>query len=239
MMRIVPAIDLIEGRCVRLTRGDFSTAKVYNEDPLEVAKRFEAAGIKHLHLVDLDGAKSGKIVNYKILESISSNTQLKIDFGGGLKTDEDLKIAFDSGASQITAGSIAVASPEKTSEWLNKFGSEKIIIGADANRGMIAVDGWQKTSELSIKDFIGDYHNRGASHFISTDIARDGMMLGPSIQLYTDLQKAFPHIKLIASGGISSLNDLRKLAELGLDGAIVGKAIYEGAITLEELGELC
>ncbi len=234
-MRIIPAIDIIEGKCVRLTKGDYSTKKIYNENPLEIAKQFEAHGIEYLHLVDLDGAKSKKIVNHKILESIASRTNLKIDFGGGLKSEEDLKIAFDCGANQITAGSIVVKNESVFLDWLQKYGGKKIILGADANNGKIAISGWQEESNFDIIPFVEKYINKGIQYVISTDIAKDGMLEGPSFPLYKNMLAAIPNIKLIASGGISELAELPKLQELGCEGVIIGKAIYENRISLVEL----
>jgi phosphoribosylformimino-5-aminoimidazole carboxamide ribotide isomerase len=236
-MRIIPAIDIIDGKCVRLTKGDYATQKIYNENPLEVAKEFEANGIQYLHLVDLDGAKSKHIVNYKVLETISKNTSLKIDFGGGIKSDEDVKIAFENGASQITGGSIAMQNPTVFLEWLEKYGSEKIILGADANNRKIATQGWLESSEKDVVEFIAEYEQKGISYVVCTDIAKDGMLQGTSNELYQEiLQKT--NVKLIASGGVSSLDDLVKLKEIGCEGAIVGKAIYENKITLNELRKL-
>jgi len=233
-MRIIPAIDIIDGKCVRLTKGDYATKKIYNENPLEIAKEFEANGIQYLHLVDLDGAKSGGIVNYKILEQISENTNLKIDFGGGLKTNADLEIAFNSGADQITGGSIAVKNPDLFQEWISKYGS-KIILGADVYAEKIAVSGWQETSDLVLLPFIEKYQNFGIETIICTDISKDGMLEGPSFSLYEKIVKAFPDINLIASGGVSSFEELPKLQLLGCEGVIIGKAIYEGKISLKQL----
>ncbi|AFL82121.1 1-(5-phosphoribosyl)-5-((5-phosphoribosylamino)methylideneamino) imidazole-4-carboxamide isomerase [Aequorivita sublithincola DSM 14238] len=244
-MRIIPAIDIIDGKCVRLSKGDYSTKKIYNESPLEVAKQFEAHGIQYLHLVDLDGAKSKHIVNHKILEEIASQTKLKIDFGGGLKTDEDLKIAFECGANQITGGSIAVKNPETFKSWLKKFGSEKIILGADAKNEMVAISGWTENSNEELIPFILKYLEEGIRSVICTDISKDGMLQGPSFALYkkiiTECQsKRSPEstenaIKLIASGGISTFEELPKLAKIGCEGTIIGKAIYENRITLKQL----
>ena len=234
-MRLIPAIDIIEGKCVRLSKGDYSTKKIYNEDPLEVAKSFEAHGIQHLHLVDLDGAKSKHIVNHKILETIASKTSLKIDFGGGLKTDDDLRIAFESGARQITGGSIAVKDPETFESWLKNFGSEKIILGADANDRKIAITGWTEDSNEEIIPFIQNYAEKGVQYIICTDISKDGMLQGPSFDLYREILRETRNISLIASGGISEFDELPKLAEIGCEGTIIGKAIYEGRIKLKEL----
>lgn len=234
-MKIIPAIDIIEGKCVRLSKGDYSTKKVYNEQPLEVARQFEDAGIQHLHLVDLDGAKSSHIVNYKVLETIASKTGLKIDFGGGLKSDEDLRIAFESGANQVTGGSIAVKQPDVFVKWLKDYGSDKIILGADASDGKIAVSGWLEASDQEIIPFIQSYIKQGVSHVISTDIAKDGMLEGPSFDLYRKILEEVKDVKLIASGGISTFEELPKLMEIGSYGTIIGKAIYEGRITLKQL----
>ncbi|SEK35030.1 1-(5-phosphoribosyl)-5-[(5-phosphoribosylamino)methylideneamino] imidazole-4-carboxamide isomerase [Aquimarina amphilecti] len=234
-MRIIPAIDIIDGKCVRLSKGDYDTKKIYNENPLEVAKEFEAHGIQYLHLVDLDGAKSKHIVNHKVLDQIASKTGLKIDFGGGLKTDEDLKIAFDSGANQITGGSIAVKNPDIFKSWLQKFGNGKIILGADAQNEKIAVSGWLEESDKELIPFVNEYQKEGVSYVICTDISKDGMLEGPSFDLYKKMLKEIEDIKLIASGGISTFNELPKLAEIGCEGTIIGKAIYENRISLKQL----
>ncbi|MFH6991329.1 1-(5-phosphoribosyl)-5-[(5-phosphoribosylamino)methylideneamino]imidazole-4-carboxamide isomerase [Flavobacterium sp. FlaQc-48] len=234
-MRIIPAIDIIDGKCVRLSKGDYDTKIIYNENPLEVAKSFEAHGIEYLHLVDLDGAKSSKIVNYKILEQIATQTGLKIDFGGGLKSDEDLKIAFDSGANQITGGSIAVKNSAIFEKWISEYGSDKIILGADAKNEKIAVSGWLEDSNEDLIPFIQQYQTKGIQYVICTDIAKDGMLEGPSFDLYEKILKEAIGVKLIASGGISTFDELPKLAELGCEGTIIGKAIYEGRITLKQL----
>ncbi|KRD57719.1 1-(5-phosphoribosyl)-5-[(5-phosphoribosylamino)methylideneamino] imidazole-4-carboxamide isomerase [Flavobacterium sp. Root935] len=234
-MRIIPAIDIIDGKCVRLSKGDYDTKIIYNENPLEVAKSFEAHGIEYLHLVDLDGAKSSKIVNYKILEQIATQTSLKIDFGGGLKSDDDLRIAFESGANQITGGSIAVKNRAIFEKWIFEYGSEKIILGADAKDEKIAVSGWLEESNEELVPFIQDYQTKGIQYVICTDIAKDGMLQGPSFDLYSKILAEAKGIKLIASGGISTFDELPKLAELGCEGTIIGKAIYEGRITLKQL----
>ncbi len=235
-MRIIPAIDIIEGKCVRLSKGDYSTKKVYNENPLEVAKEFEASGIQYLHLVDLDGAKSKHIVNHRILDKIASRTSLKIDFGGGLKTDDDLRIAFESGAGQVTGGSIAVKNPDTFKSWIAKFGSEKIILGADANNEKIAVSGWIEESEEDLIPFIQEYQKEGVTYVICTDISKDGMLQGPSFDLYRKiLSNVTNNLNLIASGGISTFDELPKLAEMGCEGTIIGKAIYEGRISMKQL----
>lgn len=237
-MRIIPAIDIINGKCVRLTKGDYSTQKIYNENPLEIAKEFEDSGIQYLHLVDLDGAKSKHIVNHKILREIATQTKLKIDFGGGLKSNEDLKIAFENGASQITGGSIAANDPALFLEWLTIYGGEKIILGADCINRKIATHGWMESSEIDVVDFINEYKKKGVNYVICTDIAKDGMLQGTSNELYTEILNK-TKIALIASGGVSSIADLVKLKEMKCEGAIIGKAIYEKKITLKELRELC
>ncbi|WP_299253719.1 1-(5-phosphoribosyl)-5-[(5-phosphoribosylamino)methylideneamino]imidazole-4-carboxamide isomerase [uncultured Aquimarina sp.] len=234
-MRIIPAIDIIDGKCVRLSKGDYDTKKVYNENPLEVAKEFEAHGIQYLHLVDLDGAKSKHIVNHKVLDQIASKTSLKIDFGGGLKTDEDLKIAFNSGANQVTGGSIAVKDPDVFRSWLEKFGNNKIILGADVHNEKIAVSGWLEESDEELIPFVKEYQKEGVSYVICTDISKDGMLEGPSFDLYKKMLKEIEGIKLIASGGISIFDELPKLAQLGCEGTIIGKAIYENRISLKQL----
>ena len=234
-MRIIPAIDIIEGKCVRLSKGDYDTKKIYNENPLEVAKSFEAHGIQYLHLVDLDGAKSSRIVNYKVLEQIASKTNLKIDFGGGLKSDADLKIAFESGATQITGGSIAIKQPEVFKSWIQQYGADKIILGADAMNEKIAISGWLEESKEEVIPFIQNYQKEGIQYVICTDISKDGMLEGPSFELYQRILEQTKDVKLIASGGISSFDELPKLAELGCEGTIIGKAIYEGRITLKQL----
>jgi len=240
-MRIIPAIDIIEGKCVRLTKGDYNTKKIYNENPLEVAKAFEASGIEYLHLVDLDGAKAKHIVNYKVLELLASKTKLKIDFGGGLKSNEDLNIAFNSGAKQITGGSIAVNDRKTFEGWLEKYGPQKIILGADSNDGKIAINGWQDNSKEEVISFIKGYQRKGMKYVICTDISKDGMLEGPSIDLYkTIIDKCSndsfrQSIKLIASGGVSGICDVEELKEIGCEGVIIGKAIYENRISLKEL----
>lgn len=234
-MRIIPAIDIIDGKCVRLSKGDYDTKKIYNENPLEVAKSFENHGIQYLHLVDLDGAKSSQIVNHKILEQIASKTTLKIDFGGGLKSEADLKIAFESGASQITGGSIAIKNPILFKEWIAKYGSDKIILGADANNEKVAISGWLEESKEDLIPFIQSYQKNGIQYVICTDIAKDGMLEGPSFELYKKILSQTNELKLIASGGISTFDELPKLGEMGCEGTIIGKAIYEGRITLKQL----
>lgn len=235
-MRIIPAIDIINGKCVRLTKGDYSTEKVYNTNPLEVAKNYEANGITYLHLVDLDGAKSSHIVNYKILHDIATQTSLKIDFGGGIKTDDDALIAFENGASQITGGSIAVQNPELFQSWIQIYGSEKIILGADSLHRKIATHGWLQQSDVDVIDFINQYQEQGISYVICTDISKDGMLQGPSINLYSEILYN-NKVKLIASGGVSSIQDVYDLREIGCEGVIIGKAIYENRISLNELNK--
>lgn len=233
-MRIIPAIDIIDGKCVRLSKGDFSTQKTYNENPLEVAKKFEAHGIKYLHLVDLDGARSKHIVNHKVLESIAVKTKLKIDFGGGLKSDQDVRIAFENGAHQITGGSIAVKQPELFTNWLSIYGSDKIILGADFKDDRIATDGWEQTSDLTLFKFLKNYQEKGVKYTICTDISKDGMLLGPGFVMYENILKRMK-LKLIASGGISNFEEIPRLASIGCEGAIIGKAIYENRISLKNL----
>ncbi|CAM1361739.1 1-(5-phosphoribosyl)-5-((5-phosphoribosylamino)methylideneamino) imidazole-4-carboxamide isomerase [Tenacibaculum sediminilitoris] len=235
-MRIIPAIDIIEGKCVRLTKGDYNTKKIYNKNPLEVAKEFEANGIQYLHLVDLDGAKSSRIINNKVLEQIATKTNLKIDFGGGLKSNEDARIAFESGANQITGGSIAVKKPDIFMGWLTKYGKDKIILGADCKDRKIATNGWLETSEVDIVDFISEYQEIGIANTICTDVAKDGMLQGASVDLYLEILSK-TSVNLIASGGVANMNDLHRLKEVGCEGTIVGKAIYEGNISLKELQE--
>ncbi|PCI94958.1 MAG: 1-(5-phosphoribosyl)-5-[(5-phosphoribosylamino)methylideneamino]imidazole-4-carboxamide isomerase [Flavobacteriales bacterium] len=237
-MRIIPAIDIIDGNCVRLSKGDYNTKIIYNENPLEVAKEFEDNGIKYLHVVDLDGAKSKHIVNYKILESIASKTNLIVDFGGGIKTDKDVEIAFNSGASQITGGSIAANNSAQFLEWLDKYGADKIILGADCSNRKISTNGWLDTSDIDVVDFITAYESKGIKNVICTDIAKDGMLAGTSNELYKEIMSQ-SKVNLIASGGVSSMDDLYQLIELGCEGAILGKAIYEGKITLKEIQKLC
>ncbi len=234
-IEIIPAIDLIDGKCVRLSQGDYNQKKVYNENPLEVALMFEAAGLRRLHLVDLDGAKAKHIVNYKVLDTIATKTGLIVDFGGGLKSDKDLEIAFNSGAAMITGGSIAVKEKDTFLNWLEIYGSEKIILGADAKDGKIAVSGWLEATELLVIDFIAGFQKEGIRKVISTDISRDGMLSGPSFELYSEIMKLLPDIEIIASGGIASIDDILKLNEMGVPGVITGKAIYENRITLKDI----
>lgn len=235
MIQVIPAIDIIDGKCVRLTQGDYGQKKIYNEDPAEVAKEFEDAGIKRLHLVDLDGAKEKRIINHKVLEKIANSTNLIIDFGGGIQSDIDIQKAFDFGAKMITGGSIAVKNQEMFLGWLEKFGPEKIILGADAKDEMIAISGWQEATKVSVFDFIEEYLKKGIKYTISTDVAKDGLLQGPSFDLYEKMQAKFADLHIIASGGVSEMKDLEKLNEQGVFGVIVGKAIYEGKISLKEL----
>jgi len=234
-MRIIPAIDIINGECVRLSKGDYNQKTIYSKNVLDVAKNFEDNGIQFLHLVDLDGAKQNRIINYKILGQISKETNLIIDFGGGLKSEKDIEIAFDSGANQITLGSLAVKNPELFLETLEKYGSEKIILGADAKKEKIAISGWLEESEIDIYDFINEKMQSGIQYVISTDIDKDGMLEGPSFELYKKIMAENPTVKLIASGGITSTNDLVQLKSLGCEGAIIGKALYENRISLNDL----
>ena len=235
MIEIIPAIDIIDGKCVRLSQGDYEQKKVYNENPLEVAKMFESVGIKRLHLVDLDGAKAKHIVNYKVLERIATNTTLTIDFGGGLKSDDDLRIAFECGAKMVTGGSVAVKDRETFLSWIAKFGSDRIILGADVKDKKIAVGGWLETTNLELFPFVEKYKEEGINKIICTDISKDGMLVGPSIELYKEILQEFPDLYLIASGGVSSMNDIEQLQEANVPAVITGKAIYEGKIKLNEL----
>ena len=234
-MQIIPAIDLIGGKCVRLSQGDYSSKKEYHDDPLEMAKRFEGAGIQRLHLVDLDGAKAKKIVNGEVLQRISAGTSLQVDFGGGIQADEEIEKAFEFGAMQVTGGSIAVKNAELFKAWIKTYGTEKIILGADAKDRKIAVGGWEETTSVDLIPFIKDYVEIGISYVICTDVAKDGLLQGPSIELYKEILKEIPEAKLIASGGVSSMKDLEELEKIGVFGTIVGKAYYEGRVTLEEL----
>lgn len=235
MIEIIPAIDMIEGKCVRLTQGDYGKKTIYNENPLEVALEFEDAGLKRLHLVDLDGAKAKKVINWKVLEKIASKTSLHIDFGGGVQSEEDIRIVFDSGAKQVTGGSIAVKQPDLFKEWLSVYGGEKIILGADAKNEKVAVSGWEEGTQLWVYDFVEQYVELGVKYTISTDVAKDGLLQGPSFGLYKNLQDKCPDLKIIASGGVSGMGDVEKLAEMNVYGVIIGKAIYENRITLQDL----
>lgn len=234
-MRIIPAIDIIDGKCVRLSKGKYSTKKIYNEIPLDMAKTFEDFGFEYLHLVDLDGAKAKKIINHKVLENLSSKTNLKIDFGGGLKSNDDVKIAFESGADQITGGSIAINNPELFKTWIENYGEDKIILGADVKNGNVAINAWNRISETKVEPFIKSYLKYGIKYVICTDIDKDGMLDGPSFKLYEKIIKKNKIIKLIASGGVSKISDLSILSMLGCEGVIIGKAIYENEISLRDL----
>lgn len=235
MIELVPAIDMIEGKCVRLTQGDYDTQKIYNESPLEVAKQFQDAGVTRLHMVDLDGAKAGHIVNYRMLEKVASHTDLSIDFGGGLKSDDDLHIAFDCGAQMVTGGSIAVKNPDLFLSWITRYGSERIILGADAKEKKIAISGWKEGTAIDLIPFIKDYQSKGISKVICTDIARDGMLQGPAVKLYQEMQQEMPGLYVIAGGGVSSMGDIERLEEANIPAVIFGKAIYEGRISLKEI----
>ncbi len=235
MIQIIPAIDLIEGKCVRLTQGDYGQKKIYNKNPLEVALQFEDAGLKRLHLVDLDGAKAKKVVNWKVLEKIASKTSLHVDFGGGVQSEDDIKIVFESGAKQVTGGSIAVKQPDLFEHWLKTYGGEKIILGADAKNEKIAVSGWEEGTSIWVYDFVEEYVEKGVKYTISTDVAKDGLLQGPSFDLYKNLQDKCPDLNVIASGGIAGIEDVEKLAEMNIYGVIIGKAIYENRISLADL----
>lgn len=234
-MEIIPAIDIIDGKCVRLTQGDYNRKKIYNEDPVEVARQMEAAGLRRLHVVDLDGARSGHIVNHSVLQRITSSTQLWVDFGGGLKSDEDVRIAFESGAQQITGGTIAVKQPDRFLAWLETYGSERIILGADVRDGQVAVSGWQERSDQALLPFLEKYVGAGIRSTICTDVSKDGLLQGSALSLYREIRTTLPSLQLIASGGVQSMAELVQLAEIGCYGAIIGKAIYEQRISLTEL----
>ena len=238
MIELIPAIDIIGGKCVRLSQGDYASRKVYNEHPVEVARELEDGGIRRLHVVDLDGAASHHIVNYKVLEEIATRTSLIVDFGGGLKTDEDLRIAFESGAQMVTGGSIAVKHPEVFSRWITVYGAGRIILGADAKDKRIAVSGWREDSELDLFEFVDGYRRQGVTQVICTDIRRDGMLQGPAVDLYQEMLARDPELHLIASGGVSGMDDIYRLQEAGVPGVIFGKALYEGRITLDQLRPL-
>ncbi|MBL0744094.1 1-(5-phosphoribosyl)-5-[(5-phosphoribosylamino)methylideneamino]imidazole-4-carboxamide isomerase [Chryseolinea lacunae] len=237
-MRIIPAIDIIDGKCVRLTQGDYAQKKIYHEDPVQVARSFEEAGLTDLHVVDLDGAKAGKVVNWKVVEDIAKNTGLAVDFGGGIKTEEEIDKLLNLGVKQVNLGSVAVKEPLKVISWLKKFGKSKIILSADVKGEFIAISGWQESSPLTLFSLLKDYTRNGIEYVTCTDISTDGMLTGPNIELYKNILMSFPQLNLVASGGVSNLEDLRELKRIGADGAIVGKAIYEGRITLEELKTL-
>lgn len=235
MIEIIPAIDIIEGKCVRLTKGDYDTKKVYNDDPLEVAKMMEANGMRRLHVVDLDGAKSQHIVNYNIIERIADHTSLVIDFGGGIKTDEDIDIAFGSGASLVTVGSVAVKEPELFGEWLEKYSPAKVILGADVKNGLISINGWKEEAGDQLMPFLERYIKKGVENVLCTDISKDGMLEGPATELYSEIMKQFPDIHLIASGGVSCIEDIEALDKAGIPAVVFGKALYEGRIKMDEL----
>lgn len=237
-MRIIPAIDLIDGKCVRLTQGDYAQKKVYNENPLDVARSFEDQGLQYLHLVDLDGAKAGKVTNWKVVESITTHTKLIVDFGGGIKTDDEIRKLFERGIQQVNLGSIAVKEPQKVIQWIDEFGSDKIILSADVKNNTIAISGWQESSSINIRNFLRDYIENGIEYVTCTDISTDGMLTGPNIELYKTLILSFPQLHLVASGGVGTMEDLQELKRIGVDGVIVGKAIYEGRVKLEELALL-
>jgi phosphoribosylformimino-5-aminoimidazole carboxamide ribotide isomerase len=235
MIQIIPAIDMIEGKCVRLTQGDYGKKIIYNENPLEVALEFQDSGLTRLHLVDLDGAKAKKVINWKVLEKIASQTSLHIDFGGGVQSEEDIRIVFESGAKQVTGGSVAVKQSDLFKNWLEVYGGEKIILGADAKNEKVAVSGWEEGTELWVYDFVEEYVEKGVKYVISTDVAKDGLLQGPSFDLYKNLQDKCPDLNIIASGGISGLGDVEKLEEMNIYGVIIGKAIYENRISLIDL----
>lgn len=234
-MHKIPAIDLIDGKAVRLTQGDYNQKKEYNARPLEVAQQFEDAGLTRLHLVDLDGAKEKRVINWKVLELIATKTKLHIDFGGGVQSDDDLRMVFECGAKQVTGGSIAVKNPDVFDRWLSQFGPEAIILGADAKNEKIAVSGWEEGTDIWVYDFVDKYVDKGIKYVISTDVAKDGLLQGPSFDLYRNLQDRSANLNIIASGGVSNMSDIEMLADMGLFGVIVGKAIYEGRVTLKEL----
>lgn len=238
MIELIPAIDLIDGKCVRLSQGNYDSKRVYSENPVEVAKQLESYGVHRLHVVDLDGAASQHVVNYRVLEQIAGRTSLRIDFGGGIKSDEDLVIAFDNGAQMVTLGSVAVRQPELFVKWLGQYGTEKIILGADVKNGKIAVNGWKEESAQELMPFLDDYINKGVTKVLCTDISRDGMMEGPSTELYRQIMEAYPELHLIASGGVSCLDDILRLDEAGIPAVVFGKALYEERITLKELSSL-
>lgn len=234
-MQLIPAIDIINGKCVRLTQGDYSSVKVYNENPLEVAKEFEDAGLTRVHVVDLDGAKAGEVRNWKVLEAIASRTELNIDFGGGIKTEKDVSIVLESGAKWVTIGSIAVKDEDLFVDWIDKFGATSFILGADVKDEKIAISGWLETTNIWVYDFIKKYMKHGLKQIFCTDVNKDGLLQGPSVKLYKSIITEFPSLHLIASGGVSSIKDLEDLAAIGCNAAIIGKAIYENRISLEEL----
>ena len=237
-MDIIPAIDIIDGKCVRLTQGDYEQKKIYNEHPLEVARQFEDAGLTRLHLVDLDGAKAGSVKNWKVLETIAGKTALVIDFGGGIKKAEDIDIVFNSGAALATIGSLAVKDPELFGSWLQEYGADRFLLGADVKNEKIAVGGWLETTDRWIYDFIQEYIDRGIRQVFCTDVSKDGLLEGPSLGLYRNIMTEFPKLHFIASGGVSNMDDVYQLEEIGCKGVIIGKAIYEGRVTLKDLVRL-
>ena len=238
MIKIIPSIDLFDGKCVRLTQGNFEEKKIYDSDPVAVAKRFAEAGVERLHLVDLDGAKAGKVINHKILEQIATETKLKVDFGGGVKSDEDIQKVFDCGAKQVSAGTIAVQNPKLVLSWIQKYGKDKIILGADVLNGIVRINGWVNPSEIKLSDFITNYQWHGIRYVLCTDIEKDGMMKGSSVELYKSIIKQFPEMRVIASGGVSSIEEIKQLNKIGCYGVVIGKAIYENLISLEDLAKL-
>jgi len=238
-MEIIPAIDIIDGKCVRLTQGDYAQKKIYNEFPLEVAMEFEDAGLKRLHLVDLDGAKAGKVKNWKVLETVASKTGLAVDFGGGIKTAQDVDIVFNSGAALATVGSIAVKDAPLFVSWLEEYGASRFFLGADVKNEKITVGGWLETTDRWVYDFIEEYAAKGITQLFCTDVSKDGLLQGPALELYSAIVEKFPDLHFVASGGVSGMDDLLRLEEIGCKGVIIGKAIYEGRVTLKELSELC
>jgi phosphoribosylformimino-5-aminoimidazole carboxamide ribotide isomerase len=235
MISLIPAIDIIDGKCVRLTQGDYGQKKIYSERPVEVARQFEAAGIRRLHLVDLDGAKAGKVMNMKVLESISTQTRLIIDYGGGIKCNEDVEAVFSNGATMISVGSVAVREPELFHEWVRRHGPDRVLLGADVKDEKIAIHGWTEVTGIGVFDFISLNKMMGVKNFFCTDIAKDGVMEGPAVELYKRILSRVKGINLVASGGVTSLDDIRDLEAAGCSGVIIGKAIYEGKITMKEL----
>lgn len=235
MIAIIPAIDIMNGKCVRLSQGDFQTQKIYSESPVDVAKEFEAAGIKRLHMVDLDGAKRGSVVNIGVLENVASSTNLIIDFGGGIKTTSDAEKVFNAGASIINIGSIAIKQPDIVVEWIEKFGAEKILLGADVKNEKIVINGWQQSTQINIIDYLKDWSSKKMNNIFCTDVSKDGLLQGASIELYKKILQALPNIHLTASGGVSSIKDVEELEAIGCSGVIIGKALYEGKIKLNEL----
>lgn len=238
MIELIPAIDIIDGKCVRLTKGDYNQKTVYNDSPADVARQFEDMGFKRLHVVDLDGAKSKHIVNDHVLKAITDATNLKVDFGGGLKTDDDLKKAFESGASMVTIGSIAVTKPELFLSWLEEYGADKLILGADVRNGKISINGWKEDSAEELLPFLKQYVDHGVKNVLCTEISKDGTLQGPAIELYRQIMDAYPTLYLIASGGVGCTNDIRNLNDSGIPAVVFGKAFYEGKINIEELWQL-